>query len=89
MLDEKAFANATAAVAAGWYLLCVVIVLVSPNLLFDLFGFISHGVNIEPLRRAELANLTLQSTVLGLALWTAAAWVTFYAGAALYNQFKR
>lgn len=89
MLNEKAFANAAAAVAAGWYLFCVVIVLVSPNLLFDLFGFISHGVNIEPLRRAEPANLTLTGTVLGLALWTAVTWVTFYAGAALYNQFKK
>jgi len=89
MLDEKAFALSAVAVAVGWYLLCVVIVLVSPNLLFDLFGFIFHGVNIEPLKRADPVNLSLQGTILGLALWTAATWATFYVGAVLYNQFRR
>lgn len=87
MLESKALATASAVVALAYYLLCVVLVLAAPDLLFNFFALTTHGVDISSLRPTG-TSLNLVNVLLGAVIFTAFTWVTLYCTAEVYNRLR-
>ncbi|MEK7168553.1 MAG: DUF5676 family membrane protein [Patescibacteria group bacterium] len=85
MLNAKAFANATMIVAAVFYLICLLLSYVVPDLLFSIINSWIHSLNIESLQAEQTIFLT--SAALGFFSITLFTWVTTYATIILYNSF--
>lgn len=88
MIDQKAFANAAGLTAVILYVVCLVIALISPDLLFNIAQLTAHGVNLEPIRPVA-GSINLVSALVGLVVWSALVWVTFYVGGYFYNKFRK
>lgn len=88
MLDSKALANASALVTVVIYIICVVLALVAPDLLFSLLSLSWHTVNTELLRDTQ-SNLNAANVVLGAIVSTVLVWVTIYSVASVYNKLRR
>lgn len=87
MLNEKAFANAASAVMAVFYIACVTLSYISPDLLFSLAQSWIHTLNLEAARVAFTPNLG--SMLFGLVTAVGLTWVTTYATIALYNKWAK
>ena len=86
MLNAKAFANAVTAVTAVFYILCLLISYVAPDLLFGIAQSWVHSLSLESLQ--VKTAISMGSAIWGLITISAMTWVTTYAAIWLYNRWK-
>ena len=87
MLDAKAFANATAVVMAIFYIACVFLSYISPDLLFNLAQSWIHTLNLEAARVTFTPDLG--SMIFGLITAVGLTWATTYGTISLYNKWAK
>lgn len=86
-LNAMAFANAFTAVGVGIYILCRVLSLIVPDLLFSVGKSWFHTFSLDSVR--TIVTLDLGTFILGGVTIGALTWITFYAGAMVYNNLAR
>lgn len=85
-LNEKAIANSLALVSAGFYLICVILTLLVPDLFLSFFKSWVHGVDITQIWAPSAEPLSI---VWGLISFTLVSWLTGYAFAKAYKYFVK
>lgn len=81
------FANAVTAVGVVFYLLCLALSYLIPDILFGLAGGWVHTFNLEPVRATTPIPLGL-ALLAGL-IFAGLTWVATYAVASLYNAWAQ
>lgn len=87
MLNSKAFANAATIVAAVFYIICLVISVIAPDLLFSVANSWMHSINLEPIK--ALSAPSAGSQVWGFITISGLTWITTYITIELYNRFAK
>lgn len=87
MLNAKAFANAATVVTAIFYIICVVLVYILPDFVFEIGKSWMHSINLDSVKAAATPNLG--TALMGLITMSALTWVTTYAVIALYNRWAK
>lgn len=87
MLNSKAFANAFTMVGVGVYVVCRVLSLVAPDLLFSIGRSWFHTFNLDSVRADMPMDLGI--FIFGGVTLAALLWVTTYIGAELYNSWAK
>ncbi len=83
MLNARAFANAVTAVTAVVYVICLLLSLAAPGVVFGVAQSWVHGLSLEGMKSAQ--TISLGSAAGGLITISLLAWVTTYATICLYN----
>lgn len=87
MLKPIVFANVVAVVTLGVYVVCRVLALVAPDLLFAVGQSWFHTWNLDAVK--NIVPFDLGTFLLGGVTSTFFAWVVAYAGAWLYNRWAK
>lgn len=87
MIKPIPFANAFALVGLGIYVGCRLLSLIVPDLLFSVGRSWFHTFNLGPVK--ETTPFEIGTFLVGGITTGALIWITFYAGAYLYNKFTR
>lgn len=87
MLQEKAFANAATIVSLGFYVVCRILGLIAPELLFNIGRSWFHTFSIDALRGTD--TLDLGTFLLGAVSVAVLTWVATYSLAVLYNKLAK
>ena len=87
MVKPIALANASAVVALGIYVVCRVISLIAPDVLFSVAQSWFHTFSTESV--ISVTSLNIGSFIFGAVTLTVLVWVAFYAGAVLYNKLAK
>lgn len=87
MLNAKALANAVTAITAMFYIVCVVLSYLAPDMIFSLARSWMHTVNLESVKTTY--NFDLGLLVYGFVTATVLTWVTTYATIVLYNRWVK
>ncbi len=87
MLNEKAFANATTVIMAVFYIVCVLLSYLAPDLIFSLAKSWMHTVSMESIKTTFSPDLG--SLVYGFISATGLTWITTYVTIVLYNRWAR
>ncbi|MBI2022067.1 hypothetical protein HYS93_04295 [Candidatus Daviesbacteria bacterium] len=87
MLKPVAFANAFAVVGLALFIICRVVSLVAPDLLFTVGQSWFHTFSLSSAR--EVAPMDLGVFLLGGVTSTALTWLVSYSGASLYNKWAK
>ena len=87
MLKPQPFANAFTTVALGLYIVCRVISLVAPDLLFSIGRSWFHTFSVDSLR--STASMDIGTFIIGAVTLAILVWVTAYTGAILYNKWSK
>lgn len=87
MLKAVPFANAAAVVTAVFYVACLALSAVSPDLVLGIASSWAHTVNLEAIRAGGV--MTFGSAIWGLVTITALTWVTSWAFVAMYNKMAK
>ena len=85
MLNAKAFAHAVTAVTAVVYVICRLLSVLVPDLLFGLAQAWVHTLSLESMKTSQA--VPFGSFVVGLVTLSALAWVVTYATIWLYNRW--
>lgn len=86
-LQVQAFASAATLVMALLYVLCMLAILVIPDLLWAMVGTWFHGIALEQMRSAD-PGVRLDSFVIGLLTLSVITYLSFAAFARLYNLLR-
>jgi len=87
MLKAVAFANAFTVVAEGIYVLCRILSLVAPGMLFRIGQSWFHTFSLDAMRMStafSVGTFLIGGITIGLLTW-----VTMYAGVSLYNRWAK
>lgn len=87
MLNAKAFAHAATVVMAVFYVVCVGLSLLAPDILFAIGRSWMHSINLESVKAVNPPDLG--SILLGLITFSALTWVTTYITIWLYNRWAK
>lgn len=87
MLNTKAFANATTTITAVFYIGCVLLSYLAPDLVFGLAKSWMHTVNLESVKTTYSPDFGL--LIYGFITAIILTWVTTYATIALYNRWAK
>ena len=87
MIKSNVLANSVATITGVGYVLCRLISVVAPNLLFSIGQSWIHTVNLESVRTS--GSMSFGMFVLGLVSSIVVAWVAAYAVAELYNKWEK
>lgn len=87
MMKSNVLANSVAVVTGVSYILCRLIAIVAPNLLFSIGQSWIHTVNLESVQATT--SMSMGTFVLGLVSSVVVAWVAAYAVAQLYNKWEK
>jgi len=87
MLKPQAFANAVAVVGLALYVVCRVIALIAPDLLFNVGQSWFHTFSLNAVKTTS--TFDLGTFLFGGITFSILAWVTAYATASLYNKFAK
>lgn len=87
MLKPVAFANAVTAVTVVFYVVCLLLSIAAPDVLFGIAKSWMHTVNLDSVRTT--AALSLDTFLLGLVSLSLITWVTTYATILLYNRWSK
>lgn len=87
MLNAKAFANAVTAVTVAFYVACVLLSSLAPDLIFGIAKSWMHSINIESIKAA--ANPSFGSLLWGLVTLGGLTWVTTYGTIWFYNRWAK
>ncbi|HLB51784.1 MAG TPA: DUF5676 family membrane protein [Patescibacteria group bacterium] len=88
MIDTKAFANAGAIVGLLSYSICLLVVLVFPELVYILLDYVFHGLNLELLKPTK-ESIDIGKAIIGSLILTAYIWVTLFSFGYVYNRLKK
>lgn len=87
MLKEKEFANAVTVVSLGVYVVCRVLSLIAPDLLFSVGTSWFHTFSLGSVK--TVAPMDLGTFIFGAVSLAVLVWVTTYATIALYNRWAK
>ena len=87
MLKTVPFANALAVVGLGLYIICRVVTLMMPDLLFAVGQSWFHTFNMDAVR--GVATMDLNTFLMGGITFGALAWLTGYTFASTYNRLAK
>lgn len=87
MLKPVPFANAFTVVGLGLYVICRVLSLIMPELLYAVGQSWFHTLGINS--AMTVTPMDIGTFLLGGITFGALTWVTFYAGAYLYNKLAK
>lgn len=87
MLKPIVLANVSAVIALGIYIACRILSLFAPDFLFSVAKSWFHAFSIDSVKVA--APLSFGELILGAITLSVLVWITFYAGAVLYNKWAR
>lgn len=87
MLNAKAFANATTAVTAVFYIACWALSALAPDLIFGIAKAWMHSINIETLKAT--VPMSFGTVLWGFVSITVLTWITTYATIWLYNKWAK
>lgn len=87
MLNAKAFANAVTAVTAVFYLACVLVSYLAPDIVFGIAQSWMHSVNLDSIRSTQA--MSLGATIWGLVTISLFTWLTAYITIWLYNRWAK
>lgn len=87
MLKPIPFANAVTVVGVSLYVVCRVIALIAPGLLFSVGQSWFHTFNLQAVK--SVPPMDLGTFIFGGITFGILAWVTAYATASLYNKFAK
>lgn len=85
-LDQKAFANASALIVGAFYLICVGLTVIAPDLLISIGNSWFHAIDLT---KIEGVDLTFGSFLFGFVTIVIVAWVADYYFAKIYNSFVK
>lgn len=81
-LNQKAFANASGILGAGFFIICFIVASIIPGLYKTILESWMHILNLSGLWRGVPGNF-----LLGLISFTVVSWITGWLFAWLYNKF--
>ena len=87
MLNAKTFSNAVTTVTAIFYVGCLLLTLVLPNVIIGVAQSWVHGLNLDVLKGGPAFSWA--SAAAGLVTISLLAWITTYATIALYNIWSQ
>jgi len=87
MIKPIALANASTVVALGVYVVCRVISLIAPDLLFGVAQSWFHTFSTESVR--SVTPMNIGTFIFGAVTLSILVWVTIYSGATLYNKLAK
>lgn len=87
MVKPIALANASTVVALGIYVVCRVVSLIAPDFLFNVAQSWFHTLSTESVR--SVTPMNIGTFIFGAVTLAVLVWITFYAGATLYNKFAK
>lgn len=86
-LNEKVIAHSLAIVAGAYYIICILLVYIAPDLYKNIAISWAHGVDLAQIWRGSPPE---SGTMLwGLVAFTVSAWITGYIFAFLYNYLLK
>ena len=85
MVKSMALANAMATVVAIGYVLCRLIAVIAPDVLFNVGQSWFHTLDLEPMRATR--SMSMGMFVLGFVTSVAGSWVATYAVGELYKRW--
>ena len=88
VFDTKTLANAGAIVAFLTYSVCLLLVLVFPELIYSLMDLVFHGLNLELLKPLN-EQINIGNAIVGSIILTVYIWITLYAFGYVYNKLKK
>lgn len=86
MLNANAFANATASVAVGFFIVCRVVAWLAPDFLFQIGQSWVHTVELESTQ--VTGSFAFGPLLLGLVSAAVVTWVVTYVTVVLYNKWS-
>ncbi len=87
MIKPIALANASTVVALGVYVVCRVVSLIAPDLLFSVAQSWFHTFSTESVR--SVTPMNIGTFIFGAVTLSILVWVTIYSGATLYNKLAK
>jgi len=84
MLKPIAFANAIATAGIFGYMVCIVLSVVVPDLVFNIGQSWLHTLNLSVIRTTEAMDIG--SALIGAITFGGLTWVASYLGVTLYNK---
>ncbi|MBI2600075.1 hypothetical protein HYW43_04140 [Candidatus Daviesbacteria bacterium] len=87
MLNAKAFAHAATVVIAVFYVACVALSLLAPDVLFGIGRSWMHSINLESVKAVNPPDLG--SIFLGFITISGLTWITTFITIWLYNRWAK
>ena len=87
MVKPTALANAATTVSLGIYVACRVLSLIAPDFLFNIAQSWFHTFSTESIR--SVSPMNIGTFIFGAVTLAVLVWLTFYAGATLYNKLAK
>lgn len=87
MLNAKAFAHAVTVVTAVFYVICVVLSMLMPDLIFTISRSWMHTINLETIKSTSTPDMG--TVIIGLISIAAVTWITTYITIGLYNRWLK
>lgn len=87
LLNVQAFANSFAVVGLGVYVVCRVLSLIAPELLFNIGRSWFHTINLDAVK--AVAPMDFGTFILGAVSTVVLVWVSVYVAATLYNNWAK
>lgn len=85
-LDAKTVANSLALVTAIFYLVCILLLWVSPSTGITYFNYLAHGVDMSTIMKTNLSfALGIGSIIVG----AITAWIAGYLFAVIHNKLAK
>ncbi len=87
MLKSIAFANAFTVVGVVVYVVCRILSLIAPDLLFNIGTSWFHAFNLDAAK--NVAPIDIGTFLFGAVTFGAFVWIITYAGTELYNKWSK
>ncbi len=87
LLNAKAFANAATVVTAVFYVVCWMLSVLFPEVIFNIGRSWMHTISLDSVRTTT--QMPVLTAIWGLLTISAVTWVTVYGTIWLYNRWAR
>lgn len=87
MLNPKALANAASAVVGIWFVACLLLSLIAPDLVLAIGQSWVHTINLNAAKAT--VNADFGSIILGFVTLVGLTWITSYGTIVLYNKWYK
>ena len=84
-LDVKGIANSLAIVTGIVYIICIVLLWISPSFAVIAGNYLFHGIELQDITVARGIGFSIISLILGVIV----TWVLGYGFAAIYNKYAK
>lgn len=87
MLNAKAFAHAMTVVTAAFYVICLLLSSLFPDIIFNIAKSWIHSISLESIKITEMIPINMM--IVGLISISALTWITTYLTVKLYNILNK